>query len=135
MAINFSRLEDISRSLRYQYQTGRAFHTCFVYLGNKLICTGINNYRKHHPKHIFGEYSPTKENNENYVAGLHGEVDALIKLGLNDCSHLTFVNIRINNKNERAISKPCKNCWNVMQGVSFKKFWFFDGKDYIFVKH
>lgn len=69
MAINFKRLEEISSSLKENYQTGKSHHVTFIYQGNKLIRIGKNNYKKLHRSHKYGSYVATKSGS-NYVAGL-----------------------------------------------------------------
>lgn len=131
MAINFKRLEDISRALKPKLQNGRTFHTTFVYHGNKLLAIGVNDHTKEHRRKLFGKYQPTKESDGEYIPGIHSEISSLIKLGLEDCGHLTFVNLRIDNNGDPAMSKPCLNCLGVMENISFKKFWYFDGNNYV----
>ena len=132
MAINFKRLEEIARALKPVYQSGRTFHVTAVYKKNKMLCIAHNNYNKKHPYHKFGVYKPLKDGSENYTAGIHSECAALIKLGMEDCSDLTFVNIRIGSDGKTAISKPCDNCQRVLDQVGHKKIWFFDGQKYVF---
>jgi deoxycytidylate deaminase len=134
MAINFNRLEEISRALKPLHQTGKKFHTCFAYHGNKLISIAANDYSKLHPAHKWGEYKNTKFNGE-YCSGVHAEVKNLIKLGLEDCSHLTFVNIRIDNNGEPAISKPCANCERVLRQIKIRQIWYYDGEKYVKEKY
>ena len=55
MALNFQRLEQIVSNLKPNNQTGRAFHVCFVFKGNKMIRIGQNNYNKRHKSYKFGE--------------------------------------------------------------------------------
>lgn len=130
MTINFKRLEEISRSLRPVYQTGKNFHVTFVYNKNKLICTAFNDYSRMHPYHKWGQYKNTKTNGE-YKPCLHSELKAIIKMGLEDCSKLTFVNVRIDNNNKPRISRPCPNCMNILESVQYKRIWYFDGKRYV----
>ena len=68
-----------------------------------------------------GKYVGYKKNPENYSPCLHSEVSAIIRLGENDCSKYTFVNVRIDNNNKINIAKPCQNCMNVLAAVGFKK--------------
>lgn len=134
MAINFKRLEDITRAMKPVYQTGKAFHTCFVYYGNRLLAVTHNDYTKLHPYHKWSVYQPTREGTK-YVSGLHAESRALIKLGLEDCSHLTFINVRVNNNNQPAISKPCKNCERLLRQIGIKAIWYYDGEKYVKEKY
>lgn len=133
MSINFKRLENITKALKPVHQTGRAFHATFVFNKSKLICIANNNYAKLHPYHRFGSYIG-KSKTGTYIAGIHSECAAIIKLGLEDCSHLTFVNIRINNHNNIAVSKPCNNCARLLHQVGYKHLWYYNGDEYIRVK-
>lgn len=131
MALNYKRLEEITRSLKPTHQTGKSFHATFVYNKNKLICTAHNNYNKLHPYHRFGSYVPTKHEKGNYIPGIHSEVAALLKMGQDDCSDLTFINIRIDNNDDVAISKPCPNCQNLLDSIGYKKIVYYDGTKYV----
>ncbi len=111
---------EIAKCLKKDRQTGRAFHVTFVYNKNKLISIGINNLKKLHRRHIFGCYKGFKDNPEKYVASLHSEIDAIIKMGKTDCSKLTFVNIRIDNEEKVKMAKPCQNCMKILEGLGYK---------------
>ena len=130
MAINFSKLEEITRALKHSKQTGKCFHTTFAFKGSKLLAIGINNYTKHHPSHKFGAYKSTK-GGDNYNAGIHSEVSAIIKLGLEDCGGITFVNMRIDNNDKLAKSCPCINCQRVLDQLNYKNIWFYDGEKFV----
>ena len=95
-----------------------------------MICIANNDYSKLHPYHKFGEYKPALKT-DKYISGIHSECAAIIKLGLTDCSHLTFVNVRINNHDNVAISKPCANCTRLLQQIGYKWLWFYNGVEYI----
>ena len=132
MPINFKRLEEITRSLKPICQTGKSFHATFVYKKNKLVCTAYNNYTKQHPYYKFGKYKSTKRASVNYIPGIHSEVAALPKMGSVDCSNLTFINVRIDNMNNVAISKPCPNCLRLLDSIGYKKLWYYTGNTYTF---
>ena len=117
---------DITRALRESRESGRSFHSTFIFDKGKLLSIGFNNYKKLHRHHLFGKYVGTKDNPDKYVAGIHSEIDAIIKLGRTDCSRLTFINIRIDNNNCANISKPCENCFRVLQGLGFKQIYYID---------
>ena len=128
--INFHKLENITKALKHTHQTGRSFHTTFVFNKKKLVCIANNDYSKQHRYHKFGHYK-AKVNTGNYIAGIHSECSAIIKMGLEDCSSLTFVNIRIDNRNEVAVSKPCDNCQALLNSIGYKKIWYYNGTEYI----
>ena len=101
------------------------FHCTFILEKNRIIKVGMNNYNKIHPYHKFGHYYPTKRiNSKPYQAGLHSEVSAIIRLGEEDCSNYTFVNIRLGLKGELRMAKPCCNCQRVLDGVGFKRLYY-----------
>lgn len=117
---------EITKCLKKDKESGRSFHSTFIYDKNKLLSIGFNSYKKLHRSHKFGVYKGTKDNPEQYVAGIHSEIDAIIKLGRTDCSRLTFINIRIDNNDCPNISKPCENCFRVLQSLGFKQIYYFD---------
>lgn len=135
MAINFQRLESLAHALKHTQQTGQSFHVTFVYHGSKLIKIGQNNYNKLHRSHKYGDYLPYKNVKSNYVAGIHSEISAIIRLGDNDCFDYTFVNVRIGNDGEPKISKPCQNCLKVMRQIGYKAIWYYDGVKYVKEKY
>jgi hypothetical protein len=134
MAINFKRLEEISRALKTTEQTGKCFHTTFIFHGSKLLSISKNNYTKSHRSHKYGEYV-SRRGVGTYTAAMHGELSAILKLGLTNCSHLTFVNIRIDNNNNPAKSKPCINCQRILDSVGYKYLHYYDGEKYIKEKY
>lgn len=135
MAINIKRLEDITRALKISNQSGKSFHTTFIYSGNKLLKIGQNNYKKLHRRHKYGDYVSTKGTSNTYVAGLHSECDAIIRLGSNDCSDYVIYNIRIGNDEQPKISKPCANCFKLLRGVGYKAIVYYDGQTYVKEKY
>jgi cytidine deaminase len=121
--MNFDRCIEISKALKGKFQTGRAFHCTFAYKKNKLLAIGINNYSKTHP--LTSNYLPTKNNNRLYIPVIHSEVSAIIKIGVEDCSDITFVNVRIDNNNLPTMAKPCSNCFGLLRDqVGYKKIYY-----------
>ena len=128
MAIQFERLEEITRALKVGLQNGKSFHTTFVYRKNKLLVIANNDYEKSHRHHKFSEY---KKPEGNYKPCLHSEVAALIRLGRTDCADLTFINIRIDNNGDAAISKPCENCTRLLKCIGYKSLYYHNGEKYV----
>lgn len=112
---------EISLGLRPKKQTGKSFHTTFIFNKNRILSIGTNNYNKEHPYHKMGKYCGYKQNPSQYHACLHSEISALLRLGEEDCSRYTFVNIRIDNNNKTSIAKPCPNCQRILNQVGYKK--------------
>jgi len=44
-----------------------------------------------------------------------------LRLGEEDCSRYTFINVRIDNNNKVSIAKPCPNCQRILDQVGYKK--------------
>lgn len=121
-----SHFIEIAKALKPVKQTGRFFHVTFVCRKRKTLAIGINDYRKLNDAKKWGEYVPLKNADSEYIAGIHSEISALIKNGIEDCSDLDFYNIRITNSNQIAMSKPCGNCQRVLKQVGYKNFYYFD---------
>lgn len=118
---------ELARALRGSRQTGQSFHVTVICRKRKVIAIGINSYVKLCPSHRVGVYVPNKtQRKDTYTPGLHSEISAIIKAGYTDCREFSFFNIRINNKDEVAPSKPCPNCQRVLNQVGFKNLYYFD---------
>lgn len=118
---------ELAKAMKPAKQTGQFYHVTFICKKRKVIAIGFNNLIKKHPEHKWGEYVCTKSNNsEHYAAGLHSELSAIIKCGHEDCSQFDFFNIRINNNNQIAPSKPCINCQRILNQVGYKNMYYFD---------
>ena len=118
------RYVEIARALKSKHQNGRSFHVTCIFDKSKLLSLGFNNYAKEHPRHKYGVYEATKPGC-NYVSGVHSEISSLLKLGEEDCSRYTFLNIRLDNNNKVALAKPCPNCFRVLKNqVGFKRIYY-----------
>jgi deoxycytidylate deaminase len=112
MAINYSKLIEIARALKEKNISGRCAHSSFVFSKSKLLSIGFNKY-KTHPQ--------TKNYSYHRFAGIHSELDAVLKLGMNDCSGLTIVNIRIDKNENLCNSQPCRGCSELIKTLGFKR--------------
>jgi len=125
--MNYERYIKIAESLRPREHL-KYFHVTFAFYKNKLLKTGVNNYQKMHPYHRFGEYQATKsEIATNYKPCLHSEIDVIMKLGIEDCGRITFLNIGLSRGGNLVTSRPCKNCMSVLtQQTGYKKIVYYD---------
>ena len=57
---------EISKAMRPEYQTGRAFHTTFAMVKNKIVAIGVDDYNTCHPYHLFGHYEDHKNYTDSY---------------------------------------------------------------------
>lgn len=106
---------------------GRTFNCTFAYSKSKLLAIGMNNYRR-----VMSGYMPKFKTTfkaygeDSYVPCLHGEINCLLKLGLEDCSGLDFFSVRIDKHGHCTHSRPCANCERILRMTGFKHVYFFD---------
>ena len=106
---------------------GRTNNFCFACFKRKIIAIGWNDYRKNMDRYMPQFNCCYKHTGEaTYVPSLHAEVSCLLKLGLQDCSHIDFFSVRLNRNGKCCMSKPCDNCAKLLKQVGFKHVWFFD---------
>lgn len=118
----FKSYINIAKALKGNKQTGRMFHITVAVKKKKVLAIGINNYDRIVDKTRFGKYKVYGP--DSYKPCLHSEISALLKMGKEDCSDIEFFNIRIDNNNYIAPSKPCKNCMNLFESVGYKKIFY-----------
>lgn len=123
----FNRCVEIAKALRPKIKKGKAHHCTFAIKKSKIICIGVNDYDKQHPKHKFGRYEDHKGYTSEYQPCLHSEVSLSIKLGEETWKGLEILNIRIGNNDDVRMSKPCCNCSNlIIKPLNPKKFFYSD---------
>ena len=109
-----NRVIEIAKALKPAKETGRTFHVTAIYRKNQLVSIGCNSYNKPHRESKFGKYKATRMGGK-YFAGLHSEIDAILKSGLDNFSEHTFINVRIGNDGNPCIAKPCANCATLLE--------------------
>lgn len=119
-----SRLIEIARAMKPNLVSGKSWHITAIIKQGKIICVGWNNYNRLHPAHIFGEYKNYKGFTDKFRPGLHSEISALIKMGQEDLTGHILVNLRINNNNAVALSKPCPNCEKILRSLLIKRVYY-----------
>lgn len=119
----------VAHALKPKLQNGRSFHVTCIFEKSKILSIGVNDYSKEHRRHKFGEYKPTK-GGSSYIAAIHSESSAIIKLGEENCSRYIFVNFRVDNNGKMANCKPCQNCFSLLNQVGFKDVWYFESGCY-----
>ena len=115
-----NRIIEIAKCLKPEKQSGQHYVVAGAMLGSRLVGLGFNDYNKEHPRHKFGEYKPTRGDSKNYKPSLHAETDLLRRLK-HDPQDVTFYVVRIDNNNQVALARPCKNCFGVFQKYGYKK--------------
>lgn len=114
------RTIELAQALMPIKSTGRVFHLATIYDGPRLLSIGYNNYKHEHLRHKYGEYRALRGGENNYVAGRHAEAVAINKLR-GDKNNLTMCVVRIDKNGSVCMSKPCGNCFIMMQPLNFKQ--------------
>lgn len=112
--MQYQRLLEIAKALQPSYKDQRHFHVTFILKNNKIMSIGVNNERKTHTRNLYYKYANAA------LKGTHAELSAIIKLGEENCSGYTFLNIRIDKNGLVKNSKPCSGCQNLLRQVGYK---------------
>jgi len=123
----FKKLIEISLALKNSHQFLRCFHVTFAINKGRIISIGINHY-KTHPRSLFLPYQGKDGADLRNQVGLHSELACWGKLGYEDCSSLTFVNVRIDNNGQANYAKPCNGCSVLFKQINAKKV-FYSNRD------
>lgn len=106
---------------------GRTFNLCFVTKKSQVIAIGLNDYDKcmdgynRKLKTVYKKYGE-----RTYVPSLHAEVSSILKVGVDDCSSLSFYCIRLDKGCHCQNSQPCANCLRMLRMVRAKNIYFYD---------
>ena len=120
----FSKIKEISFALLNEHPSiHRCRHFSFILDGTKIIKIGFNR-DKTHPKNLSYDYKNRRGEMMSDQIGIHSEMDAIIKLGITDCSGLTLINTRINRNNRLDLSKPCRGCTDLLKRLNFKNIYY-----------
>lgn len=90
----------------------RCSHLAFLIRKSKIEFIGWNKL-KSHPRNRDFPYGP--------LAGLHSELDVVIRSGKEDLSDYSMLVLRINKNNRLDFSKPCIGCAGLIKQVGIKE--------------
>lgn len=104
---------DIARSL-LDKPPSKNKHFSFIVKKNRIRSIGFNNTKKTSP--LSYKYNPLWP----YV---HSEVSAVTKFDgkLSDLENCILINVRLDKQGKVMMSKPCKNCLQLVANFGFKK--------------
>lgn len=126
--MNFNKIIEISYALINKHNADlRCRHFSFILDRNRIISIGLNSL-KTHPKNLKYNYVNKLKQNISNIVGTHSELNAVIKLGEEDCSKLVLVNTRINRNNDLDYSAPCSGCSDMIKQLNFKNTYFTDSQ-------
>jgi deoxycytidylate deaminase len=118
--MNFNKVIEISYALINKHSADlRCRHFSFIAHRNRIISIGLNS-SKTHPLNLKYNYINKNKEKISDIVGTHSELNAVIKLGEEDCSKLTLINTRINRNNELDYSAPCNGCADMIKQLNFQ---------------
>jgi deoxycytidylate deaminase len=120
----FNRCVEMARALKPAIKSGKSHHISAAIYKNKIICVGVNDYRKFHPYYKFGRYEDHKGFATEYRPSLHSEISLICKLGEENLSDFEILNVRIGADDKIRMSCPCFNCARVLQSLGPKRVYF-----------
>lgn len=106
---------------------GRTFNVCFVVKKSQVIAIGLNDYDRN-----MGGYNRKlktvykKYGEKTYIPSLHAEISSILKVGIDDCSAMSFYCIRLDKGCHCQNSQPCANCMRMLRMVRAKNIYFYD---------
>jgi len=101
-------------------------HCAIVAQGSKILGVGYNRHGWSSKQK--GKYCARKQNSA--MCSVHAEVDALLKVASKeDIKGSTVYVVRINRKNELAMSKPCPMCETILREHGVKRAFFSVSED------
>lgn len=106
---------------------GRTFNVTFAVKKSKIIAIGINDYDRQmvgYNKKLKATIKVCGE--QSYVPCCHSEISSLLKIGSDDCSGISFYNVRLNKSCHCCNSQPCSNCLHMLKSVGYKHIYFYD---------
>lgn len=105
---------------------GRTFNVCFAVKKSTIIAIGLNDYNRDmsgYNRRLKTAYK--KYGEASYVPSLHAEMSAILKIGIDDCSAMSFYNVRLDKGSHCKNSQPCANCLRMLKMVKAKNIYFY----------
>jgi deoxycytidylate deaminase len=122
--MNFNKIIEVSYALINKHNADlRCRHFSFILDRNRIISIGMNS-TKTHPLNLKYNYVNKDNKSISDIVGTHAELNAVIRLGEEDCSRLTLINTRINRNNVLDYSAPCSGCSDMIKQLNFKNVYF-----------
>jgi deoxycytidylate deaminase len=122
--MNFNKIIEVSYALINKHSADlRCRHFSFILDRNRIISIGMNS-TKTHPLNLKYNYVNKDNKSISDIVGTHSELNAVIRLGEEDCSRLTLINSRINRNNMLDYSAPCSGCSDMIKQLNFKNVYF-----------
>jgi hypothetical protein len=118
--MNFNKIIEVSYALINKHSADlRCRHFSFILNRNRIISIGLNS-PKTHPLNLKYNYINKNKEKISSIVGTHSELNAVIRLGEEDCSGLTLINTRINRNDDLDYSAPCHGCSDMIKQLNFE---------------
>jgi deoxycytidylate deaminase len=95
--------------------THKQKHGAVVFKGKKIYSTGFN--------HPFRSIKSVKPNSQKWRTSVHAEVSAILN-AKRDVSGYDMLVVRINDKGQFMLSKPCINCLNYLDYCDIRNIYY-----------
>jgi hypothetical protein len=122
----YNRAVEMAKALMPNNIDGKSYHCSFAVRKSRIVCVGQNSYTKLHPYHKWGKYKNHKNLPGEYRPNLHSECSLAIRLGEEDLSDYTILNIRINRRGQPVMSDFCPNCFRLLRDLNARKLFYSD---------
>lgn len=123
--MDLDRYIRISKAIRpAHYNEVRFFHTTFILNKSQIVSCGINKFKTHSKNVAYNTYISREGVNISDKINLHAELVAILALGREDCSDLTFLNVRLNIQGQVRYSAPCAGCMGILNQVGFRRIYY-----------
>ena len=123
--MNFNRLTEIAYALKPPEFGYKCWHVTFALRKSKVLSIGVNDHTKTHTRNLRLPHIDIETGKHfGARANIHSELACLLKLGMEDCSSLTFVNARIDRNGDLNMSIPCNGCRAMLSQVGFKRIYY-----------
>lgn len=132
--IKTKRMIEIAKALKPDNNELSSFHVTFAYNKKRLLAIGQNS-KKTHPRNLKYKYLDHKGETRNHLVTMHSELSVIIKLGLEDCSHIDFYVLRIDNSNQLNYSKPCLGCQDLFNQTGYKNIYYSTKSGFVKLLH
>lgn len=126
--MNTNRIIELAKVLKPNNWCKQCFHVTFAYNKNRPLAIAFNKPQCTHPINLRYNYKDKEGKPKNKLIGLHSEMAAMLRLGMEDCSHIDFYVVRIDNNGKPNMSKPCSGCMSVFNQVGYKNIYYTNRK-------
>lgn len=109
---------EIARAMKPANFAARCWHVTFAFNKGKCLAIGCNKPGFTHPRNLALDYVNGNNEHVGDTIGVHSELSCFLRLGLEDCSGISFYNVRIDRNNSANFSFPCRGCRSLFKQIN-----------------